>query len=838
MASRAEKTYEDAPRSKKMRGIGPAQAVFRCKTKMDSADFNAASVGLMQHAPLSAMWGFAIVGLMVEVVNNHADRTYRSRTYWVAKVIKIQGYLLLLRYEGFSNDPTSDFWIHINSREIHHIGWCETKRKKLAPPPSIAHKHNDWKKYLTRRLRGNVSTIPRNLQAEIKRNLKSEYAVGDILEVLDKHNVSQLMRAEVHNIVGRRLHMKYYRSFYNRDFWFHDQSYLVHRMGWAKTVGHKIDGGERYNPAVLRPTVYDSEYEQTNLEEGMMLEAVNPLNPCAIGVGSIMKVLKFGYVMVRLEDNVMDLGKEENGWYCYHITSPYILPRGFCEKYGLPLTPPIDWEEENDFHWESYLIATETRVAPLDHEQMINHGFEVGMKVEAADLLNPEFICPATISNVAGHLLKIHFDEWEEEYDQWVDARSVDIYPVGWCELVEPDDYYNDEEADTVGDASLQLRRGRKQGRRVSGVFREIKSLTNIGQNALVMTLVLSYMNMKNVMEAGAKPTKYLWINWELHFHDELLAGTEQDDLMEGGATSSAPTVIPSIQAILTIVNRAGFNQITHEEAKLPFRQEHVYVTSQDTFIALPGADNGEITTFDASFGMDMAAQSLFIPTSDLFTLKAFSLDILKEEWTEEDIKSKLELFAEDVGPNKKLTTVVLFKYMNNPAMLNFIENFSKSNKTIELLCGEVEEVASNKCGDAHSSQMAAGFSFYAGPGATINVFGVDFSKENAEEILSKMKEQVDSSTKGFCFLITQDGRPPTQQITVDGNDDDTDWSEIKDPEPKRESFLQKLRAFIPKIQLLGVQSYIPLDLVNVKNTNVDDSSKNQFCCGLLILTY
>ncbi|CAL8104464.1 unnamed protein product [Orchesella dallaii] len=428
---------------------------------------------------------------------------------------------------------------------------------------------------------------------------------------------------------------------------------------------------------------------------------------------------------------------------------------------------------------------------------------------------------------------------------------------------LEPDEDYNDEEADTVDDASLQLRRGRKQGRRVSGVFREIKSLTSIGQNALVMTLVLSYMNMKNVMEAGAvcsmwyiiacrilrkqlgnssfirfwhanKPTKYLWINWELHFHDELLAGTEQDDLMEGGATCSAPTVIPSIQAILTIVNRAGFDQITHEEAKLPFRQEHVYITSQDTFIALPGADNGEITTFDVSFGMDMAAQSLFIPTSDLFTLKAFSLDILKEEWTEEDIKSKLELFAEDVGPNKKLTTVLLFKYMYNPAILNFIENFSKSNKSIELLGGVVEEVLSNKCGDAYSSQMAAGFSFYAGPGATINVFGVDFSKENAEEILLKMKEQVASSTKGFCFLITQDGRP---QIKVDGDDED-DWPEFEDPEPKRESFLQKLRAFIPKIQLLGVQSYTPIDLVNVKNTNVDDSSKNQFCCGLLVLTY
>jgi hypothetical protein len=56
--------------------------------------------------------------------------------------------------------------------------------------------------------------------------------------------------------------------------------------------------------------------------------------------------------------------------------------------------------------------------------------------VEAADLMDPRLICVATISQVVGRLLKIHFDGWEDDYDQWMDARSPDIYPVGWCELV------------------------------------------------------------------------------------------------------------------------------------------------------------------------------------------------------------------------------------------------------------------------------------------------------------------------------------------------------------------------------------------------------------------
>ena len=29
----------------------------------------------------------------------------------------------------------------------------------------------------------------------------------------------------------------------------------------------------------------------------------------------------------------------------------------------------------------------------------------------------------------------MHFDGWEEDYDQWMDCECVDIYPVGWCEL-------------------------------------------------------------------------------------------------------------------------------------------------------------------------------------------------------------------------------------------------------------------------------------------------------------------------------------------------------------------------------------------------------------------
>lgn len=58
------------------------------------------------------------------------------------------------------------------------------------------------------------------------------------------------------------------------------------------------------------------------------------------------------------------------------------------------------------------------------------------MKVEAVDLMEPRLICVATVKRVVHRLLSIHFDGWDNEYDQWVDCESPDIYPVGWCELI------------------------------------------------------------------------------------------------------------------------------------------------------------------------------------------------------------------------------------------------------------------------------------------------------------------------------------------------------------------------------------------------------------------
>jgi len=149
----------------------------------------------------------------------------------------------------------------------------------------------------------------------------------------------------------------------------------------------------------------------------------------------VKKVLKFGYVMVRVDCYEED--PQGSDWFCHHVTSPNIFRCGFSQKNNITLTPPYGYDK-NTFNWNDYFNDTKTSPAQLifSDQEVLEHNLKEGMKLEAADLMDPRLICVATIGRVVGSLLKIHFDGWEEEYDQWLDASSPDVYPVGYCELV------------------------------------------------------------------------------------------------------------------------------------------------------------------------------------------------------------------------------------------------------------------------------------------------------------------------------------------------------------------------------------------------------------------
>lgn len=173
------------------------------------------------------------------------------------------------------------------------------------------------------------------------------------------------------------------------------------------------------------------------ITEGMKLEAVDPLHPAIISVASVKKVLNHGYVTVTIDGHHVSAEKRRQASFCYHVTSPLIFPCGYCEKRGIDLSVPKEFKG-GSFVWDKYLQEKKCEALPirgLRRDDTNNHGIKVGMKLEAVDIMEPHLICVATVSKVIGRLLKISFDGWSEEYDQWMDLKSPDLFPMGWCEL-------------------------------------------------------------------------------------------------------------------------------------------------------------------------------------------------------------------------------------------------------------------------------------------------------------------------------------------------------------------------------------------------------------------
>jgi hypothetical protein len=174
----------------------------------------------------------------------------------------------------------------------------------------------------------------------------------------------------------------------------------------------------------------------------MKLEAVDPLNLSAICVATVRKVLNQNYLMIQIDSNTSnDEAKNEeddsNDLFCYHRFSSSIFPAGFCQQHHIALQAPYNYE--GPFDWPKYLRETKSQFAPIDlfpAEQTISFNpFKVGMKLECVDLMDPKLICVATVNQVVNRLVKVGFDGWDSEYDQWLDYESCDIFPVGWCQL-------------------------------------------------------------------------------------------------------------------------------------------------------------------------------------------------------------------------------------------------------------------------------------------------------------------------------------------------------------------------------------------------------------------
>ncbi|XP_054026462.1 MBT domain-containing protein 1 isoform X3 [Melanerpes formicivorus] len=406
---------------------------------INSNSFTAAPVTCFRHAPMGTCWGDISEGVRVEVPNT--DCSLPTKVFWIAGIVKLAGYNALLRYEGFENDSSLDFWCNVCGSDIHPVGWCATSGKPLVPPRTIQHKYTNWKAFLVKRLTG-AKTLPPDFSQKVSESMQYPFKTSMRVEVVDKTHLCRTRVAVVDSVIGGRLRLVYEESEdKSDDFWCHMYSPLIHHVGWSRAIGHRFkradltkkQDGHFDAPPHLFLKVKEVDSAGEWFKEGMKLEAIDPLNLSAICVATIRKVLADGYLMIGIDGSEAADGSD---WFCYHATSPSIFPVGFCEINMIELTPPRGYAKL-PFKWFDYLRETDSIAAPvkLFNKEVPNHGFHVGMKLEAVDLMEPRLVCVATVTRIIHRLLRIHFDGWEEEYDQWVDCESPDLYPVGWCQL-------------------------------------------------------------------------------------------------------------------------------------------------------------------------------------------------------------------------------------------------------------------------------------------------------------------------------------------------------------------------------------------------------------------
>ncbi|XP_020500496.2 lethal(3)malignant brain tumor-like protein 2 [Labrus bergylta] len=428
-------------------GAEASPARFEWGAYLDKETSLAASVSCFRHAPLCAQWDDIHVGMKVEVLNSNA--VLPSKVYWIATVIQVAGYKALLRYEGFEHDSSHDFWGSLVSGELNPIGWCAMTSKLLVPPKDVNQNIPDWKDYLMKKLVG-ADTLPVDFYLKLAESMRTSFRIGSRVEVVDPKHVSRTRIALIDSIVGGRLRLVYADQSdapenVTLDFWCHMWSPLLHPIGWSSRVGHDIKAPVNSMEAATSRGHSDSSFllfkkprfvymDGCFFEEGMKLEAIDPLNLGSISVATVHKVLLDGYLMVGIDGTISNNGSD---WFCYHASSHALLPVGFCEKNKLPLTVPPGYDSKT-FTWDKYLKETRARAAPsrLFNVDYPGHSFSRNMKLEAVDLMEPRLVCVATVKRFVGRLLLIHFDGWEDEFDQWIDHQSPDIYPAGWCDLM------------------------------------------------------------------------------------------------------------------------------------------------------------------------------------------------------------------------------------------------------------------------------------------------------------------------------------------------------------------------------------------------------------------
>uniref|UniRef100_A0A4W3HZJ0 Lethal(3)malignant brain tumor-like protein 1 n=1 Tax=Callorhinchus milii TaxID=7868 RepID=A0A4W3HZJ0_CALMI len=264
--------------------------------------------------------------------------------FCVVSVSEVCGYRLRLHFDGYSE--CFDFWINIDSPDIHPVGWCEKTNRKLYPPKDCKEEEFNWSNYLKV---CKAQAAPKNLFKHHNTTVTpSGFRVGMKLEAVDRKNPSLICVATVTDMIENRFLVHFDNWDDTYDYWCDAGSPSIHPVGWCQEQNKPLTAPQGYpDPENFSWKKYLEETGASpaparafktralhGFQVNMKLEAVDKRNPMLIRVTTIVDV----------DDQRIKI--HFDGWshdYDYWLDAehPDLHPAGWCTKTGHLLQPPL-----------------------------------------------------------------------------------------------------------------------------------------------------------------------------------------------------------------------------------------------------------------------------------------------------------------------------------------------------------------------------------------------------------------------------------------------------------------------------------------------------------------
>ena len=280
------------------------------------------------------------------------------------------------------------------------------------------------------------------------------------LEAIDPDHPNMICAVSVSEVQGARVRLHFDGFSESYDFWEDINGGNIFPVGYAAENGQRLHPPKGFEKRFewnkyfqknkhLKAAPNDSFEERYSASSGdtsgwqigMKLEAVDKANAnpgssyVGPGVATVANILE-DRVLIHFDG----WEQEYDYWVSNPRTSPYLHPIGWCRRNGMQLNAPKDFSEEQQgsFEWDDYLNATGSCPVPEsafgDEKEIIYQSkFELGMKLEAVDKRNPVLIRVASVAEVSGRQIRIHYDGWPDEYDVWMEDNSPHLHPPSYC---------------------------------------------------------------------------------------------------------------------------------------------------------------------------------------------------------------------------------------------------------------------------------------------------------------------------------------------------------------------------------------------------------------------